>query len=81
MGKNKVFPQKMELRLHHIVHLYNVFHENDGKENRAQLIEEESYKMFDKKSWNDDPDCNVVGMNSLNIHDATLVRVDSKQTV
>ena len=26
--------------------------------------------MFDKKSLNDDHDCNVVGMNSLNIHDA-----------
>src|SRR3990170_3367173 len=60
----------MELRLHHIVHLYNVFRENDGKENCAQLIEEEFYKMFDKKSLNDEHDCNVVGMNSLNIHDA-----------
>ena len=60
----------MELRLHHIIHLYNVFRENDGKENCAQLIEEEFYKMFDKKSLNDEHDCNVVGMNSLNIHDA-----------
>jgi hypothetical protein len=61
--------KKIELRLHHIIHLYNVFHENDGKENCAQLIEE-FYKMFDKKSLNDEHDCNVVGMNSLNIHDA-----------
>ena len=38
--------QKMELRLHHIIHLYNVFRENDGKENCAQLIEEEFYEMF-----------------------------------
>ena len=38
----------MELRLHHIVHLYNVFHENDGKETCAQLIKEEFYKLFDK---------------------------------
>ena len=30
----------MELRLHHIIHLYNVFHENEGNENYAQLIEE-----------------------------------------
>ena len=60
----------MELRLHHIVHLYNVFRENDGKENIAQLIEEEFYKMFDKKSLDDEHDCNVVSMNSLNIHDA-----------
>ena len=26
--------------------------------------------MFDKKSLNDEHDCNVVSMNSLNIHDA-----------
>ena len=38
----------MELRLHHIVHLYNVFRENGGKENYAQLIEKELYKMFEK---------------------------------
>ena len=53
--------------MHHIIHLYNVFRENDGC---AQLIEEEFYKMFDKKSLNDEHDCNVVSMNSLNIHDA-----------
>ena len=28
-----------------------------------------SYKMFDKKSLNYEHDCNVVGTNSLNIHD------------
>ena len=36
----------------------------------AQLIEEQFYKMFDKKSLNDEHDCNVVSINSLNIHDA-----------
>ena len=36
----------MELRSHHIIHLYIVFRENDGKENCAQLIEEEFNKMF-----------------------------------
>ena len=62
--------QKMELRLHHIIHLYNIFLENDGSENCAQLIEEEFYKMFDRKSLNNEHDFNVVGMNYLNIHDA-----------
>ena len=57
----------MELRLHHIVRLYNVFCENDGKENCAQLIEEEFNKMY---CINDEHDCNVVSMNSLNNHDA-----------
>ena len=57
----------MELRLHHIIHLYNVFPENDGKENCAQLIEEEFNRMF---GINDEHDCNVVSMNSLNTHDA-----------
>ena len=61
----------MELRLHHIIHLYNVFHENDGKENCAQLIEEEFNIMF---GINDAHDCNVVGMIFLNIHDANNVQ-------
>ena len=56
----------MELRLSHIIHLYNIFRENDGKENRAQLIEEEFNRMF---GINDEHDCIVVSMNSLNIHD------------
>ena len=58
------------MRLHHIIHLYNVFRENDGKENYAQLLEEEYYKMFGIESMNDEHDCNVVSMNSLNSHDA-----------
>ena len=57
----------MELRFHHIIHLYNVFRENDGKENYAQLIEEEFNRM---SGINDEHDCNVLSMNSLNIHDA-----------
>ena len=60
----------MELRLPHIIHLYNVFLENDGSENCAQLIEEEFNKMFGIKYLNDEHDCNVASMNSLNIHDA-----------
>ena len=59
----------MELRLHHIIdHLYNFFRENDGKENFAQLLEEEVNKMFGTKNLNDEHDCNVISMNSLNIH-------------
>ena len=60
----------MELRLHHIIdHLYNIFLENDGSEICAQLLEEVN-KMFGSKYMNDEHDCNVVSMNSLNIHDA-----------
>src|SRR3990170_1296186 len=58
----------MELRLPHIIHLYHVFLENDGKKNCAQLIEEEFNKMFGIKSLNDEHDCNVASMNTLNIH-------------
>ena len=65
--------QKMELRVPHVLHLFNIFHENDGKENCAQVLEEEIYKMFCTKSLNDEHDCNVVSMNSLNIHDANDV--------
>ena len=54
-----------------MLHLFNVFCENDGKENCAQLLEEECYKMFGIESMNDEHDCNVASMNSLNIHDAS----------
>ena len=60
----------MELSLSHMLHLFNIFREYDGKENCAQVLEEECIRMFDTKSLNDEHDCNVVSMNSLNIHDA-----------
>ena len=58
----------MELSLSHTLHLFNIFREYDGKDNCAQVLEEEIYKMFGTKSLNDEHDCNVVSMNSLNIH-------------
>ena len=65
----------MELRLHHIIdHLYNIFLENDGSENCAQLLEEEVNTMFGTKYLNDEHDCNVSNMNSLNIHDASYMQ-------
>ena len=60
----------MELSLSHTLHLFNIFREYDGKDNCAQVLEEEFYKMFGTKYLNDEHDCNVVSMNSLNIHDA-----------
>ena len=36
----------------------------------TQVLEEEVIKMFGTKSLSDEHDCNVVSMNSLNIHDA-----------
>ena len=38
---SKIKLQKMELRLPHMLHLFNVFRENDGKEICAQVLEEE----------------------------------------
>ena len=32
------------------------------------MLEEEVYRMFDTKDLNDEHDCNVVSLNSLNIH-------------
>ena len=65
----------MELRLHHIIdHLYNIFLENDGSETCAQVLEEEVNKIFGIKYLNDGHDCNVVSMNSLNIHDANYMQ-------
>ena len=60
----------MELSLSHMLHLFNIFCEYDGKENCAQVLEEEIYRMFDTKSLNDEHDCTVVSINSLNIYDA-----------
>ena len=36
----------MELRVPHMLHLFNVFRENDRNENCAQVLEEEYNKMF-----------------------------------
>ena len=60
----------MELSLPHTLHLFNIFREYDGKENCAKVLEEEYIKMVGTKSLNDEHDCNIVTMNSLNIHDA-----------
>ena len=65
----------MELRLHHIIdHLYNVFLENRDSNNCAKVLEEECTRMFGTKFLNDEHDCNVVSMNSLNIHDANDIQ-------
>ena len=53
-----------------MLHLFNIFHENKDSDNCVKVLEEECIKMFVTKSLNDEHDCNVVSMNSLNIHDA-----------
>ena len=60
----------MELSLAHMLHLFNVFRENKDSNNCAKVLEEECNKMFGIQSLNDEHDCNVVSMNSLNTHDA-----------
>ena len=65
----------MELRVPHMLHLFNVFHENKDSaaawlQDCAQVLEEEVNKMFGTTSLNGEYDCNVVSMKSLNIHDA-----------
>ena len=60
----------MDLSLPLTLHLFNIFHKYDEKENCAQVLKEEIYKMFVTKSWNDEHDCNVISMDSLNTHDA-----------
>src|SRR3954466_7007146 len=59
----------MELSLSHTLHLFNIFREYDPKENCEKVLEEECIRMFGTKYLNDEHDCNVVSMNSLNIHD------------
>ena len=53
-----------------MLHLFNVFRENKDSDKCAKVLEEECIKMFGTKSSDDEHDCNVVSMNSLNIHDA-----------
>ena len=65
----------MELSLSHTLRLFNIFHEYDGKDNCAQVLEKEIYKMFGTKYLNDGHDCNVVCTNSLNIHDANDMQI------
>ena len=60
----------MELRLPHMLHLFNIYHENKDSDNCAQVLEEECIRMFGTKYVNDEHDCNAVSMNSMNIHDA-----------
>ena len=55
----------MELNLSHTLHLFNIFREFDGKENCAQVLEGECFKMLGTKSLNDEHACNVFSMNSL----------------
>ena len=60
----------MNLSLSHTLHLFYIFRENDEKENCAQVLEEECIRMFATNYLNDEHDCNVVSIHSLNIHDA-----------
>ena len=60
----------MELSLPTTLRLFNIFREFDGKENCAQVLEEECIKMFGTRYLCDEHDCNVVSINSLDIYDA-----------
>ena len=65
----------MELSLPHTLHLFNVFRVNKDSDNCAKVLEEECIKMFGTKYLNDEHDCNVVSMNSLNTHDANDLQI------
>ena len=49
----------MELSLSHTLRLFNIFCEYDEKENCAQVLEQEVYKIFGMISLYDEHDCNV----------------------
>ena len=53
-----------------MLHIFNIFHDNKDSNNCAKMLEEEGIKMFGTKPLDDEHDCNIVSMNSLNIHDA-----------
>ena len=59
----------MEIGLPKVVlYLYNVYLENEDSDNCAKMLDEECVRMFGTKYLNDEHDCNVFSMNSLNIH-------------
>ena len=61
----------MELSLSHTLRLFIIFHDGklQKKENCAQVLEEELHRMLGIKYVNDEHDCNVVSMDSLNYYD------------
>ena len=65
----------MELRVPHMLHLFNIYHENKDSDNCAQVLEEECIRMVGTKYLNDEHDCNVVSMNCLNIYDANDMQI------
>ena len=62
--------QKNGIKVSSYASSFNIFHENKDSDNCAKILEEECIKMFGTKYLNDEHDCNVVSMNSLNIYDA-----------
>ena len=50
----------MELRVPHMIHLFNVFRENKDSDNCAKMLEEECIKIFGTKSLDDEHYCKVV---------------------
>ena len=44
----------MELRVPHMLHLFNIYHENKDSDNCAQVLEEECIRMFRMKYVNDE---------------------------
>ena len=59
----------MEIGLPQVVlYLYNVYLENKDSDNCAQLLEKEFNKIYGIKMLDDEHDCHIASMNSLNIH-------------
>ena len=62
----------MEIGLPQVVrYLYNVYLEKKDSDSCAQLLEKEFNKIYGIEALDDEHDCNVVSVNSLNIHDAS----------
>ena len=60
----------MEVMLHQMLYLYEIFLENMDSDNCYEVLKEIFNTMFGVNSMNVENDCNVVGMLSMNIHNA-----------
>src|SRR6266566_9667916 len=68
--KRPNYDEPIASQLSALDYLYEVLFENHESNFFDEVLKEEIYKVIHDSSLNDEHDCNVASMNSLNIHDA-----------
>ena len=68
--KRTYYDEPIASELSALNYLYEVLFENHESENFDEVLKEEIYKVIHDSPLNDEHNCNVASINSLNIHDA-----------